>query len=97
MQHNRLALAETLRLAAEDRPVNVVFDTTAEGVKLPDHLKAKFPGEMTVILQYQFERLTVKDDRFDVLLWFKGSPVRLFVPFATIRQFWDRTDLKCAG
>jgi len=39
----------------------------------------------------------VKDDRFDVLLWFKGSPVRLFVPFATIRQFWDRTDLKCAG
>ena len=58
MQHNRLALAETLRLAAEDRPVNVVFDTTAEGVKLPDHLKAKFPVKMTVILQYQFERLT---------------------------------------
>ena len=29
-----------------------------EGVKLPDHLKAKFPVKMTVILQYQFERLT---------------------------------------
>ena len=55
---SRYTIAETLRLAAEDRPVNVVFDTTAEGVKLPDHLKAKFPGEMTVILQYQFERLT---------------------------------------
>ncbi|MBX9650097.1 MAG: hypothetical protein K2X57_23915 [Xanthobacteraceae bacterium] len=93
---SRYTIAETLRLATEDRPVNVVFDTTAEGVKLPDRLKAKFPVEMTVILQYQFERLTVKDDRFDVLLWFKGSPVRLLVPFAAIRQFWDRTELKCS-
>ena len=92
---SRYSIAETLRLAAEARPVNVVFDTTVEGVTLPDHLKAQFPGEMTVILQYQFKRLTVKDDRFDVVLWFKGSPARLSVPFAAIRQFWDRTELKC--
>jgi hypothetical protein len=94
---SRYTIAETLRLAAKDRPVNVVFDTNADGVKLPDRLKTQFPGEMTVILQYQFERLTVKDDRFDLLLWFKGYPARLFVPFAAITQFWDRTELKCSG
>ena len=84
-----------LRLAAEARPVNVVFDTTGRSVKLPDHLKAQFPCEMTVILQYQFKPLPVTDDRFDVVVWFKGSPARLSVPFAAIRQFWDRTELKC--
>ena len=94
---SRYTIAETLRLAAEEHPVNVAFDTSAEGVKMPDDLKAKHPGEMSIILQYQFERLTVKDDRFDVLLWFNGYPARLFVPFAAITQFWDRTDLKCSA
>jgi len=93
---SRYTIAETLRLATEDRPVNVTFDTRAEGVKLPDHLRSKYPDEMNIILQYQFERLTVKDDRFDVLVWFKGSPARVFVPFAAIRQFWDKTELKCS-
>jgi len=94
---SRYTIAETLRLASEHRPVNIVFDTTADGVKVPDRIKAAFPGEMTIILQYQFERLTVKDDRFDVLLWFKGYPARLFVPFAAIRQFWDLGELKCSA
>lgn len=94
---SRYTIAETLRLAAEERPVNVTFDTGAEGIKLPDYLKAKFPDEMTIILQYEFERLDVKDDRFDVVLRFKGRAERLVVPFAAIREFWDRTDRKCSA
>ena len=93
---SRDTIAETLRLAAEQRPVNVLLQTSAEGVKIPDHLKSKYPDEMTIILQYQFKQLSVKDDRFQVVLWFKGSPERLTVPFGAIRSFWDREELKCS-
>jgi hypothetical protein len=93
---SRYEIAERLRLAAENRPVNVTFLTTADGVRLPDYLKQKFPDTLTIILQYEFERLTVKDDRFDVILRFKGRAERLTVPFSAIREFWDRTELKCS-
>jgi hypothetical protein len=93
---SRYEVAERLRLATEIRPVNVTFLTGAEGVKLPDYLKVKFPDEMTIILQYEFERLNVKDDRFDVVLRFKGRAERLTVPFNAIRQFWDTGELKCS-
>ena len=38
----------------------------------------------------------MKDDRFDVVLWFKGYPERLTVPFGAIKAFWDKTELKCS-
>ena len=93
---SRYTIAKTLRLAGEQRPVNVTFGTQAEGIKLPDYLQATFPDEMTIILQHEFARLDVKDDRFDVVLRFKGRAERLVVPFAAIREFWDRTELKCS-
>jgi len=57
----------------------------------------KYPTEMTVVLQYEFGKLNVKDDRFEVLVWFKGYPERLVVPFNAIKAFYDRTELKCSG
>ena len=92
----RTTIAQTLRLAAEERPVNVHFQTSAEGVRISAGLKSKYPDEMTVILQHQFKQLNVKDDRFQVVLWFKGYPERLTVPFGAIRSFWDRDELKCS-
>jgi hypothetical protein len=50
---------------------------------------------MRIVLQHQFGRLNVKDDRFDVVLWFKRKPERLSVPFDAIKAFWDKEDLKC--
>jgi len=93
---SRYTIARTLRLAAEERPVNVQFQTSAGGVKLSDGLKSKYPDEMTIILQHQFKQLSVKDDRFQVVLWFKGYPERLTVPFGAIKSFWDRDELKCS-
>jgi hypothetical protein len=92
----RYTVARTLRLAAEQRPVNVLFRTTAEGVKLPAYLRTKYPDEMAIILQYEFKQLNVKDDRFEVVVWFKGYPERLTVPFQAIKSFWDNGELKCA-
>ena len=93
----RYTIAETLWQAAEEHPVHITFMTRSTGVKMPGYLVEKYPAEMTVVLQYEFGKLNVKDDRFEVLVWFKGYPERLVVPFNAITAFYDRTELKCSG
>jgi len=93
---SRNTIAETLRRVAEDRPVNLTFQTRAEGVKMSDNLKSKYPDAMTVMLQNEFRQLIVREDRFEVILWPATHPERLTVPFTAIRSFWDNTTLKCS-
>ena len=62
---SRNTIAETLRLATENRPINVTFQTRAEGVKISENLKSKYSDAMTIILQNEFKQLTVRDYRFD--------------------------------
>ena len=92
----RSKIAETLPLASEQRPVNITFRTHADGVKLSLGLKSKYPDDMTIILQNDFEQLSIKDDRFEVLLRFMGNRERLTVPFNAIKAFWDKSELKCS-
>ena len=93
---SRTRIAETLRLASEQRPVNITFRTHADGVKLSISLKSKYPDDMTIILQNDFEQLSIKDDRFEVLLRLMGNRERLSVPFNAIKSFWDKSELKCS-
>lgn len=69
----------------------LTFRTDHPEVKLPGHLKAKYPQEMTIVLQHQFEALTV--DRaaklFSVRLYFGGVPSTLVVPFGALTGFAD--------
>lgn len=67
----------------------ISFDTQAPGVILSDRLKAKYPKEMTIVLQHRFWDLAVRDDDFEVKLTFDGIPERLVVPFDAIRVFFD--------
>ena len=67
----------------------VSFRTDASGVVLPDYLLAKYPDEMTIILQHQFWDLVVHEDHFEVGLSFGGIPERLVVPFTAIKSFFD--------
>ena len=92
----RTRIAETLKLASEQRSVNITFRTHAEGVKLSQGLKSKYPDDMTIILQQDFEQLNIKEDRFEVLLRFMGNRERLTVPFNAIKAFWDKSELKCS-
>lgn len=92
----RSKIVEALPLASEQRPVNITFRTHADGVKLSISLKSKYPDDMTIILQHDFEQLNIKDDRFEVLLRLMGNRERLTVPFNAIKAFWDRSDLKCS-
>ena len=85
---SRFEIAAKTRLAAEKRPIHIRFDTRAEGVRLPDYLKAQYPNEMTIVLQFEFDRLKVYDDRIEVTVRFKGKPARLVIPFSAVTGFW---------
>ena len=67
----------------------IAFRTTAPGVQIPAHLRAKYPTDMTIVLQNQFHSLDVEDERFSVGLSFGGVPSTLVIPFAAITQFHD--------
>jgi uncharacterized protein len=67
----------------------VSFRSRAQGVVLPDHLLAKYPEEMTIVLQHQFWGLEVRDQDFSVTLSFQGKPEELTIPFAAITSFAD--------
>ncbi len=65
------------------------FRTGVAGVAMPTPLLAKFPDEMTIVLQHQFWGLEVGADAFSVSLSFQGRPERLTVPFSAITSFAD--------
>jgi uncharacterized protein len=67
----------------------ITFKTQAPGVDIPKHLIARFPDEMTVVLQNKFWDLKVHDDAFEVGLTFGGIPARLYIPFASVSAFVD--------
>ncbi len=86
----RQALA---RVAAEGLPgahhLIISFRTDAAQVEIPDHLRERFPREMTIVLQHQFWDLELDGDAFTVRLSFDDVPERLKVPFAAIVGFAD--------
>jgi uncharacterized protein len=65
------------------------FATGMPGVAIPDSLRARYPQEMTIVLQHQFWDLEVGKESFSVTLSFQKQPERLVIPFAAIRSFAD--------
>lgn len=84
-----LALVAELGDAPGEHHFFIEFFTGAPGVSIPDHLKEQYPERMTIVLQHQFENLTVSDDHVGVTLWFKGKEARLEIPFDAVIQFAD--------
>jgi hypothetical protein len=73
----------------EDHHFYITFYTDYVGVKLPDYLKERYPGEMTIVLQHQFYDLEVDEDRFSVMLSFNNVPERLTIPLSAVTIFAD--------
>ena len=69
----------------------LTFRTDHPGTTVPGHLKARYPQEITIVLQHQFEDLVVDRaaQRFAVTLFFGGVPSRLVVPFGALTMFHD--------
>lgn len=67
----------------------ITFRTDHPEATVPDELRAKYPAEMTIVLQYQFWNLIIGDDVFEVTLSFNDRQQRLVVPFAAVNAFAD--------
>jgi len=67
----------------------ITFRTGYPGVRLPDYLRGQYPGEMTIVLQYQFFGLELDEEKFSVTLSFNNVHERLTIPFAAITTFSD--------
>lgn len=67
----------------------IEFLTQAPGVNIPHHLREEYPERMTIVLQHQFDQLSVSERGFAVTLWFKGKEARLEIPFDAVTSFAD--------
>ena len=67
----------------------ISFATDNADVEIPDHMREKFPEEMTIVLQHQFWDLIVEEERFLVTLSFNDVQERLIVPLGAVKAFAD--------
>lgn len=67
----------------------ISFVTKYKGVELSDKLRKRYPEEMTIVLQYQFDDLQVTEQYFSVVLSFDGVKERVVVPFTALTAFAD--------
>ncbi len=90
-----VAIRALEQVAAEGLPGEhhfyLTFRTDHPDTAIPPRLKARYPEEMTIVLQHQFEDLVIdrRQGFFSVRLYFGGVPATLKVPFAALTMFHD--------
>jgi hypothetical protein len=67
----------------------ITFDTTHPDVAIADWLRARYPAEMTIVIQHWYENLDVTDEGFSITLNFGNQPEPLVIPFDAVRTFVD--------
>jgi hypothetical protein len=65
------------------------FKTGAPEVEMPNHLRAQYPEDITIIIQHQYWDLQVDEAGFSIGLAFGGKREQLYVPFAALTSFVD--------
>ena len=89
-----IIVKKSLEIAAKsylpgDHHFFISFMTNYKGVELSPNIRKKYPEEMTIVLQHQFENLKVEEELFSVVLSFDGVSERIVVPFAALTAFAD--------
>jgi uncharacterized protein len=89
-----IIIKKSLQIVAEksfigDHHFFISFNTMHKGVKLSKTLRKKYPEEMTIVLQHQFENLIVTDEYFEVTLRFDNTPEQIVIPFKSLTAFAD--------
>lgn len=67
----------------------ITFLTEHPEVRVPDYLKRQYPEEITIVLQHQFENLSISKKHFTVDLYFDDKLETVTVPFSAIISFLD--------
>lgn len=86
--HDALAIVAERGLPGRHH-LYITFRSGAPGVQMPDGLRARYPNEMTIVLQHEFWGLEVDDAGFGVTLSFNALPQRIEVPFEAVTVFAD--------
>ncbi|MDR3437683.1 ClpXP protease specificity-enhancing factor SspB [Telmatospirillum sp.] len=72
-----------------DHHFYITFRTRHPGVEISDQLMARYPDEMTIVIQHQFWGLEVTPEWFEVTLSFNRINERLHIPFSSVTAFAD--------
>jgi len=72
-----------------DHHFYITYRTGHPGVVISPDLKARYPEEITIVLQHQFWDLKVDDHGFSVGLSFNQTPQILEVPWSAVTAFVD--------
>ena len=67
----------------------ITFLTNHKNVELPNWLKQKYPDEMTIILQYEYNNLEIDETNFSVLLSFNDIKANLKIDYKAVLSFAD--------
>jgi hypothetical protein len=83
-------ISKNISMINEDSSFFISFLTNYPGVCLSDDLRRKYPEEMVIVLQYQFENLEIKEDEFSVTLYFKGVAECVTIPYTAVTSYIDK-------
>jgi uncharacterized protein len=86
--HDALAVAAEHGLPGRHH-FYITFRTDHPGVVVGDGLRARYPTEMTIVLEHEYWGLEVGPDGFAVTLSFNNVGQRLEIPFEAVRMFAD--------
>ncbi len=67
----------------------ISFQTNYPGVTISPQLKARYPQEITIVIQHQYWDLKIAQDHFSLMLSFNNIPEKLVVPFDALTAFAD--------
>jgi hypothetical protein len=67
----------------------ITIRTHAPGVEMADWLRARYPEEITIVIQNWYENLAVDEDGFAITLNFGNSPEPMYIPYDAISTFVD--------
>ncbi len=67
----------------------ISFQTQYPGVEMSPQLRARYPEEITIVVQHQFWDLKITDALFSIMLSFNNIPEKLVVPFDALTAFAD--------
>lgn len=67
----------------------ISFQTNYPGVSISPQLKARYPEEITIVIQHQFWDLKIGKDKFSIMLSFNNIPEKLVVPLDALTAFAD--------
>jgi hypothetical protein len=92
----RRMVHDTLDLVARDgmpgkHNLYITFNPAFPGVVMADDLMARYPTEMTIVLEHEFWDLEVEEARFSVRRSFNDVLQKLEIPYNAITLFADQS------